>query len=113
VPVPLHRRRFNWRGFNQSLLLAKYIGDKFYLPVREDMILRVKNTKPQTTTKNEEERRKNIDKAFSCPNAEEMRGKNIILIDDVCTTSATLNECAKELKKAGAKNVWGLVVARR
>jgi ComF family protein len=113
IPVPLHKRRYNWRGFNQSFLLSKNIGEKFNLPVRQDVMFRVKNTKPQSKTKSEEERRKNIDNAFSCSKPEEVKSNNIILIDDVCTTSSTLNECAKELKKSGAKSVWGLVVARR
>lgn len=113
VPVPLHRKRYNWRGFNQSILLSKIIADKFGLPVWDNILRRIKNTKPQSMTKNEEERRKNISCAFFCPQLQELKHKNVILVDDICTTSATLNECAKELKKAGAKSVWGLVVARR
>lgn len=113
IPVPLHRRRYAWRGFNQSYLLAKEIGAKFGVAVQEDVLIRSKNTKPQSKTKNEDERRKNISGAFSCSSPEKVKNKNIILVDDICTTSATLNECAKELKRAGAKNVWGLVVARR
>ena len=113
IPVPLHRKRYNWRGFNQSFLLARSVGDKFGAAVREDILLRIRDTKPQSKTKSEEERRKNISGAFRCVRSEDVSDKNVILIDDVCTTSATLNECAKELKGAGAKNVWGLVVARR
>jgi ComF family protein len=113
IPVPLHRKRYNERGFNQSFLLAKNIGERFALSVREDMLLRIKNTKPQSKTVSREERWENIKSAFICVKGEEVRGKNIVVIDDVCTTSATLNECAKELKRAGAKSVWGLIVARR
>ena len=113
VPVPLHKRRYNWRGFNQAFLLSENIAAKFNLPVCENAIIRKRNTKPQTKIKLMEERKKNIKGAFSCPNNNLIKNKNIIIVDDVCTTSATLNECAIELKKAGAKNVWGLVITRK
>ena len=113
VPVPLHKRRYNWRGFNQALLLSKYIASRFDLLINENLIIRGKNTRPQTKIKSMEERKKNIKGAFFCPRNDLVKNKNIILIDDVCTTLATLNECAIELKKAGAKKIWGLVVARR
>ncbi|MEA1936750.1 MAG: ComF family protein [Patescibacteria group bacterium] len=113
VPVPLHRKRYNWRGFNQAFLLAKYIANKFKLPVYENLIIRKKNTKSQTKIKSVKERRKNIKGAFFCPPNNLVKNKNIIIVDDVCTTLATLDECAIELKKAGAKKVWGLTVARR
>ncbi len=113
APVPLHKRRYNWRGFNQAFLLSKNIATKFNLPVYEDAIIRKRNTKPQTKIKLMEERKKNIKGAFSCPDNNLIKNKNIIIVDDVCTTSATLNECAIELKKAGAKSVWGLVITRR
>ncbi|MDD3190693.1 MAG: ComF family protein [Candidatus Pacebacteria bacterium] len=113
IPVPLHKRRYNWRGFNQSALIAQGVSDRLGIAVREDILMRVKNTKPQSKTSDGEERRKNIDNAFDCARPEEIKNKNVILLDDICTTSSTLNECAKELKKAGAKSVWGLVVARR
>jgi predicted amidophosphoribosyltransferase len=83
IPVPLHRKRHNWRGFNQSFLLSKNIGERFSLPVREDILYRTKNTKPQSKTGSEEERRKNIDGAFSCPDADKVKDKNIILVDDI------------------------------
>ncbi|MDD3006644.1 MAG: ComF family protein [Candidatus Pacebacteria bacterium] len=113
IPVPLHPKRYAMRGFNQSFLLAKNIGEKFALPVREDILSRTKNTKPQSKTSNKEERYKNIESAFLCRKPDEVKGINIIVVDDICTTSATLNECAKELKRCGAKNVWGWVVARK
>lgn len=113
IPVPLHKKRRNWRGFNQSFLLSKNIGERFNLPVREDILYRTKNTKPQSKTGSKEERQKNIDGAFLCIEPDKAKDKNIILVDDICTTSATFNECAKELKRSGAKSVWGLVVARR
>ena len=113
IPVPLHKRRFNWRGFNQAFLLSQNIANRFNLPVYEDALIRKRNTKPQTKIKLMEDRKKNIKGAFVCLKNNLIRNKNVIVIDDVCTTSATLNECAIELKKAGAKSVWGLVVTRR
>lgn len=113
VPVPLHKKRYNWRGFNQAFLLSKYIASKFNLLIDENLIIRGKNTRPQTKMKSMEERKKNIKGAFFCPRSNLAKNKNVIIIDDVCTTLATLNECAIELKKAGAKEIWGLVVARR
>jgi len=113
MPVPLHKKRYNWRGFNQAFLLSKYIAKEFHLMVYEDLLIRQKNTKPQSKIKSMIKRRENINGAFSIVKNEFLKNKNVIIIDDVCTTSATLNECAKELKNAGVKNVWGLVVARR
>lgn len=113
IPVPLHKKRQNWRGFNQAFLLSFCIAEKFDLIVCDDFLFRTKNTKPQTKIKSMEEREENIKGAFSCLNKNFAERKNVILTDDVCTTMATLDECAKELKKAGAESVWGLVVARR
>ena len=113
VPVPLHQKRYKWRGFNQALLLSEYIADKFNLPVCANLIIRKRNTKPQTKIKSMKERRENIKGAFFCPRESLVKNKNVIIVDDVCTTLATLNECAIKLKKAGAKRVWGLAVARR
>ncbi|MGP8321205.1 MAG: ComF family protein [Methanosarcinaceae archaeon] len=117
VPVPLHKRRYNWRGFNQSFLLSEYLAERFKFDVCDNLLLRKKNTKPQTKIKSMKERMKNIEGAFFVSDNKNIRkiidNKNVIIVDDVCTTSATLGECAKELKKAGANEVWGLVVARR
>jgi ComF family protein len=113
VPVPLHRRRYNWRGFNQARLLSRPLEERFGLKAREDLLLRRRHTKPQSTTLSGAERRKNIHGAFLCPRPKGIVGKDFILVDDVCTTSATLDECARELKRCGARRVWGLVVARR
>jgi len=133
IPVPLHRRRYNWRGFNQSELLANEIAKKSNLEVNNNLLVRWRNTKPQTKIKSMAERKKNIKGAFkinqanqinwghikpvkgnnNIPEKKILENKNIIIVDDVCTTLATLNECAAVIKKAGAKKVWGLVVARR
>ena len=111
VCVPLHPRRLRERGYNQSALLARDLGKCIGLPVIEDCLLRVKQAKPQVRAADVEERRRNVADAFVC-RAEKVTGKQIILIDDVCTSGATLESCAVALKKGGAKSVWGLTLAR-
>lgn len=112
IPVPLHKSRYLWRGFNQAELLANEIGKKFNLPVTANVLTRTKNTTPQTQL-NILERKTNITGAFKCLRPNLIADKNIILIDDVCTTSATLEECAKILFAAGhPRQIWGLVIAR-
>jgi len=111
VSVPLHPRRLRERGYNQSALLARDLGKCIGLPVIEDCLLRVKQAKPQVRAADVEERRRNVADAFVC-RGEMVTGRQIILIDDVCTSGATLESCAVALKKGGAKSVWGLTLAR-
>ncbi len=112
VFVPLHPRRLNWRGFNQSELLAKDLADTFQMEMADDVIERTTNTIPQADIKEREERLKNLSGIFKIKNKNKLVGREVILIDDICTTGATLNECAKVLKANGASKVIGLVVAR-
>ena len=111
VGVPLHPRRLRERGYNQSSLLARELGRRIDLPVIEDCLIRVKQAQPQVRAVDVEERRKNVADAFVCRD-EKVRGKQIILIDDVCTSGATLESCAAALKNKGATSVWGLTLAR-
>jgi len=113
IPIPLHKKRYNWRGFNQAELISNHVSDKFALNVDASSIARKKNTKPQTKVESFAKRKTNMKNAFVCLNAMAIKDKNVIIIDDVSTTLATMDECAKVIKKAGAKSVWGLVVARR
>lgn len=112
IPVPLHIKRFRWRGFNQAELLAGHIAKHFKLPINKTALARQKNNIPQVEVRDRRQRIENIRDAFMCTEAEKIKDKTIILIDDVATTSATLGECAKALKGVGAKEVWGVVVAR-
>lgn len=118
IPVPLHRRRLRFRGFNQSALLANILADTLTpgsaLPVLENYLLRTRSTKPQIKTRNREERLLNLCNAFAITpeNMARVAGKTIWLIDDVATTGTTLEECARVLKKAGATSVFGIVLAR-
>jgi ComF family protein len=110
VPVPLHSRRLRERGYNQSALLAKETGRLMGLPVDEGTLLRKRDTITQAKTANAAERHLNVTDAFSC--RKELGGERVLLIDDVCTTGATLEACSVALKTAGAGSVWGLTVAR-
>ena len=110
VPVPLHRRRLLWRGFNQSLELSRVLARRTGRPVLLKGLTRIRNTPPQTRL-GFRERRANIKGAFAA-DAEQVRGRNALLVDDVYTTGATLRECARTLKRAGAARVSVLVLAR-
>ena len=109
VPIPLTRKRLKWRGFNQAELISKEVSRFFQLPV-ENFLIREKEREPQMKIQDLKKRKENIKGVFSCHLPEKVKGKNILLIDDVCTTRATLEEAAKVLKKAGAKQVWGVVI---
>jgi len=111
VPVPLHPRRLRERGHNQSHLLAEELSSLINLPVIDDCLIRKRHTPPQARTATVEERRSNIANAFTCVN-DRLQDKQVLLIDDVSTSGATLDACAKTLKAAGAVSVWGLVLAR-
>ena len=110
-PVPLHIKKLRERGFNQSLILANALGKKRRVDVNFSLLKRRKFTLTQTGL-NKKERQQNIKGAFEVKDKKKVAGKNIILIDDVYTTGATLNECAKTLRKAGAHQVAVLTLAR-
>ncbi|KKQ62057.1 MAG: Amidophosphoribosyltransferase family protein [Parcubacteria group bacterium GW2011_GWE2_38_18] len=110
IPVPLHRRRLKWRGFNQAIEIGQRLANYLKCSFAEELI-RVKNNQPQAKLK-AGERWSNIEECFILANNIDLKEKTVFLVDDVATTGATLNECAKTLKTAGAKEIWGLVVAR-
>ena len=111
VPVPLHRKRLRERGYNQSNLLARELGKLTNLPVVDDCLIRQRPTLPQARTSTVDERQRNVADAFACYN-QRLRDKQVLLIDDVATSGATLNACAAALKAAGVTSVWGLALAR-
>lgn len=111
VPVPLDIARLRWRGFNQSVLLARYIGNHFDRPVALWELKRCRTTTVQVGL-TEPQRRMNVRGAFSIANAGAVRGKRVLLVDDVMTTGATADECAGVLYRAGARLVDVVVVAR-
>jgi len=108
-PVPLHPRREARRGYNQSLLLAEAFSAGWKIYLQPDLLRRTVDTPPQMRL-NAEERRRNIRDSFTIQSAVE--GRSIGLVDDVMTTGATLNECARMLKRAGATQVLAVTLAR-
>ncbi len=112
VPIPVSGDRLNDRGFNQTELIADMLlkVDPF-LRVEKDVLVKVKDTVKQSTIENKDERKKNIIDAFDIKNEDRVVGKNIVIIDDVTTTGATLQEIKKVLQKAGAKKVLAFTVA--
>jgi ComF family protein len=119
IPVPLHLKKLRIRGFNPSFLLvkdwiciAKFLNVKLPdIPVNSNVLVRGRWTKPQTGL-GRKERLENIKNAFNINDGSKITGKRILLVDDVYTTGATVNECAKVLLKGGAKNVDVLTLAR-
>ncbi len=110
VPVPLHSRRLRERGYNQAALLAAEIGRAVQMTVAEDVLQRVRSTAPQVGL-NAAQRRKNVRGAFQCANTS-LKDRNVLLVDDVCTTGATMESCSIALREAGVGVVWGLALAR-
>ena len=111
IPVPLHRRRLRERGFNQSLLLARAVSSHLGAKLDFLTLVRRRYTAAQTGL-SKEKRKKNVKDAFLVVNPERVKGEVILLIDDVFTTGHTLNECARTLKRAGARAVICLTLAR-
>lgn len=110
TPVPIHSRRMRKRGFNQAFLLVKELSKLNGVEVK-DILIRTRKTKSQTSL-GRAERKENIKEAFSLKKGADVKGKAFILIDDVCTTGATLEECARVLKKYGAREVLALTALR-
>lgn len=111
VPVPLHFKREAKRGFNQAELISLDFSKKLKLH-GGCALKRIRNTETQVSL-NKVERHKNLSGAFVCIDQELIRKKTVLLVDDVTTSGATLSECARVLKEAGAKKVFGAVVAKR
>jgi len=112
VPVPLHHRRLNWRGFNQAEKITDVVAKGLGCEYRPDALKRKLHTKPQADIENTEQRKENIKGIFRY-NLDLPLNKRVLLVDDVSTTGATLDECARVLKNTGhAESVTGVVFAR-
>lgn len=109
ISVPIHHIKRAERGFNQSDFLAKGLSKSLQIPSTHSIVKRTRHTDSQTKL-NMKERAKNVADAFKVRKSEKVAGKNILLVDDVCTTGATILECAKTLKYAGALNVYACTV---
>lgn len=115
LSVPLSKKRFNWRGFNQSDLIAKEIALTLGVlgNYRPDLLHKKSDNKPQVEMKNRDERFKNIKGTFAVgDNRDALKEGSVLLIDDVSTTGATLDSCAYALKNAGASKVVAFVFAK-
>ena len=108
VPVPLHPTRLQERGFNQALLLAKAFPEA---ALAREAVVRTRHTAPQVGL-NPKERQANVKGAFAVPDPAQVKGKSVLLIDDLYTTGSTVKECARVLRRAGASRVEVLTVAR-
>lgn len=111
VPIPLSKKRMRERGFNQSLLIAEVFAQKQSLKIISDVLFRIKDTPPQSKINDRRKRQENVKNCFVVKNANKLKGKNIILIDDVVTSGATFNEASFTLKKEGVKKIIALAVA--
>lgn len=113
-PIPLHPRRLRWRGFNQAQTIAQIVASSLNIPLKNDIIVRKRYTQPQASFTDEQKRAQNIKDCFAIApfNKNLLKRKKIILFDDVAHTFSTLNEAAKCLREEGARQVWGLTVAK-
>ncbi len=111
TPAPLHANRLAERGFNQAELLARRLSEVKGLPLRTDLVFRQRHTSQQVHL-NRQERRANMIDAFAPQPGATLSGERVLLIDDVCTSGATLRACGQALAAAGAGEIWALCVAR-
>lgn len=111
VPIPLHPERLRWRGFNQAVPLARALGGAGGCPVDPFALMRSRPTAPQVGL-GASDRRRNVRGAFTVRHPSRVRGRTILLVDDVMTTGATAHECARVLTRAGARAVDVVVLAR-
>ena len=109
IPVPLHPSRLRKRGFNQAEILARELGERCDIPVRTDVLYRIRKTSPQKLL-GRQERLRNLKGAFGV-SADWTPCKHVLLIDDIYTTGATLERAARVLKKAGAQKVFFLTIS--
>lgn len=109
--IPLSRKRQKNRGYNQSELLARQISKNTGVPCKATL-KKIKNNKAQSTIKDNKQRATNVVGAYRVIDEHQLKGKHILLVDDVVTTGATLAECARMLKKSGAEVVYGITLAR-
>ncbi|MFH1309574.1 MAG: phosphoribosyltransferase family protein [Candidatus Omnitrophota bacterium] len=111
IPVPLHKTRKHFRGFNQTELIAKILSKNLSIPIKPNILIKTKKTMPQVNLPRQE-RIINLKNCFCVQNSRIIHGKNILIVDDVTTTGTTLNICAKELITRGAKEIFGFTLAK-
>lgn len=111
IPLPLEKKKLKWRGFNQAEEIGKELSKFLEIPLWGDVLIKIRETLPQVELSGKE-REENIKGAFSLRNREKIQGKKILLVDDVYTTGSSVEEAARVLKEAGAKEIVGVVITR-
>jgi competence protein ComFC len=111
LPVPLHRSRKRKRGYNQSEILAEMVSTFLGVPLRSDMLIKIRNTPPQSGL-GKTERKKNLKGSFDIADKAFLRRRSVLVVDDVMTTGATIEECAVTILNAGAATVSAFTLAR-
>ncbi len=109
IPVPLHSSRLRARGFNQACLLAEYLSRELQIPVGKHVVYRIRKTRPQKQL-DDQEREKNLKQAFGV-SRQWKASRNVLVVDDIYTTGATIHRIAKVLKKAGVQKVYFLTIS--
>lgn len=110
VPIPMTKRDIRKRGYSQSELVARFIGEVLHIPVEKNCLIKIHQTEKQHRL-NAEERKMNLINAFTVKNPEALKGRSVLLCDDVMTTGATLQEAAKTLRNAGISDISAVVIA--
>lgn len=111
IPVPIHKNRKKCRGYDQTKLISKELARNLNIKVEFNVLVKKNNIKPQSTL-TKKEREQNIKEAYEIKNAEKIWGKKILLIDDIYTTGATIEECARTINKANPKAISAFTIAK-
>ena len=111
LSVPISKKRYKLRGYNQSSLIAKGIAASLNIKYENNILIKTKNTQKQSLL-NKELRKTNVENSYKVVNEKIIKNKNLLLIDDIYTTGSTLNECSRMLKKAGCKKITTYTLAK-
>jgi ComF family protein len=112
MPIPLHPRRLKERGFNQAAIIARVISRHAKIPLKTRRLIRTKHTERHRAGMDARDRAQSVAAAFAVRQPEQIKDQVVLVVDDVFTTGATMNECSRTLMMAGAKTVYGFTVAR-
>lgn len=112
IPIPLHAQRQRERGFNQAEKLAVYVSARLQIPLRTDILTRTRKTVPQVAMSRRIDRLTNMHGVFAVKPGKELENVRVLIFDDVFTTGATMRAAASSLKRAGARMVWAVTMAR-
>ena len=111
IPVPIHKKRYKERGYNQTELIASRIAEKLGISIAKDVLIKEINNKPQSEL-TKLEREQNTKNVYRIQNEQKIKNKNILIMDDIYTTGNTVNECSKMIKQAGARQIAVLTIAK-